>query len=180
MARESRFEWIADTMDLRPGDHVLEIGAGSSPSVTYLSARLPRGRITVVDRSPTAIARSAKKHAALLDSGMLRVLEAEFGQLRPETLLDRPGDRFDKILAVNVNLFWTGPATTELALIRDLLAADGTLYLVYGYGTPESSDHPSPRPTSARLSDSLSAAGFRVHVITSGDLLCAIAAPRGD
>jgi hypothetical protein len=44
--------------------------------------------------------------------------------------------RFDKVFAININLFWTRPAQGELALVRQLLCDDGRLDLFYDSPTP--------------------------------------------
>ncbi|MFC9993393.1 SAM-dependent methyltransferase [Nocardia sp. NPDC127526] len=177
MASEARFDWIVATMEVRPADHILEIGAGTSPSVAHLAAVLTSGRVTAIDRSATAVARSAKRHAALIDSGRLRLLPIALEDLRPADVLSEAVPAFDKILAVNVNLFWTRSPATELALIRQLLSPGGSLYLTYGYGDPDGADT-SPKPLPGKLSGHLQAAGFDAHAVSSGDLLCVIATPR--
>ncbi|MBL1077632.1 class I SAM-dependent methyltransferase [Nocardia sp. 2] len=171
MASDNRFEWIADTMRVGPDDRVLEIGAGSSPSVAYLAARLKSGEVVAVDKSETAVTRSAKKHAALVDSGRVRLLTAALDDALPGKL--GPGG-FTKILAVNVNLFWTARPTAALAVVRELLAPDGSLYLVYGYGDPDGPSE-SPKPASAKLIGYLTEAGFTTRTVSSGDLLCVVA-----
>lgn len=168
---DARFEWIVEIMRPRADDRILEIGAGSGPSVAYLAAPLRSGYVVAVDRSATAIARSAKRHAALIDSGRVRLLQAALEELRPEDVLDG-GIRFDKVLAVNVNLFWTRNPSTELALIRDLLTPHGSLYLSYGYGDPGAHTSTSPKPLPGKLSRHLGEAGFRTETRSSGDLLC--------
>lgn len=178
MAGEDRFEWIARMLDIRASDRILEIGAGSSPSAAYLAAGLRTGTLVVVDRSATAIARSAKKHAALLDSGRLHLVHADVPSPGATALLRAAGGPFDRILACNVNLFWTRDADGGLAMVRELLAPGGILYLVYGYGGPD--DPPeSPKPAPDKLFGHLSAAGFDQRVVHAGDLLCVIATPRG-
>lgn len=176
MAAEARFDWIVEVMGIRSGDRILEIGAGSSPSVEYLAAPLTSGCVVAIDRSATAIARSTKRHAALVDSGRVRLVEAALEKLQPEDVLDSDGHRFDKILAVNVNLFWTRSPAAELALIRSLLTPTGTLYLVYGYGDPDAPST-SPKPVPTKLSEPLEQSGFSTETRASGDLLCVTATP---
>jgi hypothetical protein len=45
--------------------------------------------------------------------------------------LDAADGPFDAALAINVNLFWTGSAATELGLLTGLLRPGGRLVLVY-------------------------------------------------
>jgi hypothetical protein len=56
---------------------------------------------------------------------------AQFQQLALEDIDPGTVGRFDTVFAVNVNLFWTRPAQRELALIRELLTAQGQLWLFY-------------------------------------------------
>lgn len=161
-------------MDVRPTDRVLEIGPGSSDSISCLAEQVTDGRIVGVERSGTAIARARKKHAAQLDSGRIRLVHADLANVDPDLLLSEiePGAAgFDKILAVNVNLFWTKRPNAELASIRRLLAPRGALCLYYGYGTPDAPEPTSPKPAPGRLTQHLAEAGFDVRTISSGDLL---------
>ncbi|MCP2291789.1 class I SAM-dependent methyltransferase [Nocardia amikacinitolerans] len=113
--------------------------------------------------------------AAQGDSGRVGLVHVELNKLRPEQVLDDFGiDAFDKVLAVNVNVFWTKRPTAELALIRRLLAPGGGLYLCYGYGDPDGAAS-SPKPPPGRLGEHLTEAGFAVRTVASGDLLCVIA-----
>ncbi|MEV0031699.1 class I SAM-dependent methyltransferase [Nocardia sp. NPDC050793] len=200
---DARFGWFADAMELRGTDRVLEIGPGSSPSLALLAERVPDGRVVGVDRSATAIARAARRlggggrgaptdhaepsadhrdaplaaiPAAQANSGRIDLVHADLTRLRPEQVLDDIGiDGFDKILAVNVNVFWTKRPTAEFALLTRLLAPHGGLYLCYGYGDPDDVST-SPKPSPGRLEEHLAEAGFTIRTLASGDLLCVHAA----
>ncbi|MEV6320939.1 class I SAM-dependent methyltransferase [Nocardia sp. NPDC051787] len=174
MAADQRFTWIVRTMDVRPADRVLEIGPGSSESIACLAEQVTDGTIVGVERSGTAVARARKKYAAQLDSGRVRLVHADLANADPDQLLGQigPGTAgFDKILAVNVNLFWTKKPSAELALIRRLLTPGGAVCLYYGYGTPDASEPASPKPPPGKLTEHLAEAGFDVRIIASGDLL---------
>ncbi|MFE7796482.1 class I SAM-dependent methyltransferase [Nocardia sp. NPDC057440] len=181
MAADGRFRWIIETMLVRPDDRILEIGPGSSDSLGDLAERLRDGRVVGVDRSPTAIARAAKRHAAHIDSGRVRLVQAGLEHLSREQLLDEIGPDtagFDIIFAVNVNVFWTKRPTAELTLVRDCLAENGKLCLFYGYGHPDAAVSTSPKPAPGHLTDYLTSAAFDVEVVSAGDLLGIIATPR--
>ncbi|MEV0250409.1 methyltransferase domain-containing protein [Nocardia sp. NPDC050712] len=178
MAEDARFRWIVDTMAVRPGDRVLEIGPGASESIACVARALDAGHYVGIDRSATAITRATERHAALIDSGRVRLVHAGLEHLRAGRAVagvDFGAGTFDKILAVNVNLFWTRRPDAELALVRDLLAAAGTLNLFYGYGSPGAT---SPKPPPGTLIQHLEAAGFSARTVTAGDLLGIIARPR--
>ncbi|MGK8501722.1 class I SAM-dependent methyltransferase [Nocardia asiatica] len=177
MTTDPRFAWIVRTLAVRPADRILEIGPGSSDSIAYLAEQAGDGTVVGVERSATAISRAGKRHAARLESGRIRLVHADLADLTVDRLLRETGlgaAAFDKVLAVNVNLFWTRRPTAELALIRRLLAPGATLGLFYGYGTPDAAEPNSPKPPLARLTEHLTAAGFDVRTIASGDLLGAL------
>ncbi|WP_141807502.1 class I SAM-dependent methyltransferase [Nocardia bhagyanarayanae] len=148
-------------------------GAASGEGTPARSASTTRTAARGASTGRTAPREGA---AAQGDPGRIGLVQAELTKLRPEQVLDDFGiDAFDKILAVNVNLFWTKRPTAELALIERLLAPGGGLYLCYGYGDPDGASS-SPKPPPGRLGEHLTAAGFTVRTVASGDLLCVIAA----
>ena len=63
---------------------------------------------------------------------------------------------FDRAVAVNVNVFWTGAAEAELAALARLLTPDGVLHLVYEPPAAERLE-----PLRAGLAEHLSTAGWR-------------------
>ncbi|MFD4439836.1 SAM-dependent methyltransferase [Nocardia sp. NPDC058519] len=174
MADDARFDWFADTMGVRAGERVLELGPGSGASLTRIAARLGSGRIVGVDRSATALAQAERRCAAEIAAGRVRLVEGEIGKVRADRLLDQldEGERFDLIFAVNVNLFWTGPATAAWSTMRRCLAPTGRIWLCYGYGTPD-----SPTPPITRLTERLTTAGYDCTTVTTDTLLAARATP---
>lgn len=111
-----RHTWAVELLDLRPSQHVLEIGCGTGTASALAAERLTTGSITAIDRSATAIARATATHPAI------RFLEATVEAL---------DGSFDVAFAINVNLFWTGDAAAECAALRRLLTPAGVLVVVY-------------------------------------------------
>lgn len=87
-----------------------------------ISDKLVDGTITAIDQSSKMIEAARKKNAKHMDSG-----KALF---QCASLLDFESDRrrYNKIFAVNVNVFWM-EAKKELERIRQLLLPEGKLYL---------------------------------------------------
>ena len=123
----ARLQWAVQLLEVAPDDQVLEIGCGPGVAVALVCERLSTGRITGVDRSATAVERTIRRNEAHIASGRAVVEHCEVGELDPR------GGPFDKIFAVNVNLFWVRPAETEIHLLRRLLRPDGVLRLFYGF-----------------------------------------------
>ena len=130
----ARIAWAVELLALRPTDRVLEIGCGPGVAASLVAARLDDGSITAIDRSATAIARARARNAEHVRSGRLTLQQATLAEFRTE-------QRFDKGLAVNVNVFWTTTAAPECSVLRAALAPGGAVHLVYsGPGGDSRSD----------------------------------------
>jgi SAM-dependent methyltransferase len=178
-ATPQRMLWAVETLAPGPDDHLLEIGCGPGVAVSLICEKLVGGRIVGIDRSATAIGRAAKRNAEHISSGkaVLRTMALE--KLRPADVL-QGRQRFDKIFAMNVNLFWVRRPTKELNLIKRLLGPGGALYLFYGYGGP-----PEPGKASENaarvpgvLTDKLTECGFAVEVKRAASVVCVVATPK--
>jgi cyclopropane fatty-acyl-phospholipid synthase-like methyltransferase len=120
-----RIRWAVETLDVEPGDRLLEIGGGPGVAASLVCERLDGGSLLLIDRSATAIERTRRRNAEHVASGRLTLETVDVADFDPGTA------RFDKVFAVNVNVFWTTPATEELARIRRVLHRDGQLFLFY-------------------------------------------------
>ena len=119
-----RLVWAVETLAIDPTDHVLEIGCGHGVAVSLVCERLAGGKITAIDRSEVMISMARRRNSQHVVSGKAAfqtgaLAEADFGQ-----------ERFNKIFAIHVNLFWQQPAR-ELGLIKKLLKPGGAIYLFY-------------------------------------------------
>jgi SAM-dependent methyltransferase len=124
-----RIAWAVDVLRVGPADRLLEIGCGTGVALELVCDRLGDGQIKGIDRSAKAITAAERRNSRHLQSGRARLLHT--------TLADASlgGQLFDKIFAVNVNVFWLGPAR-ELQVVRSLLAPRGRLYLFYEPPSP--------------------------------------------
>jgi ubiquinone/menaquinone biosynthesis C-methylase UbiE len=122
----ARLAWAVQMLDVAPDDHILEVGCGSGVAVSLVCERLTgSGRILAIDRSGTAIKRATERNAAHVASGKASLEQIDLAEL------ETGGMRFDKVFAVNVNLFWVRTATAELSVVKRLLRRGGRLYLCY-------------------------------------------------
>ena len=74
-------------------------------------------------------------------------------------------ERFDKVLAINVYVFWTSAADAELEVVRECMTPSGALFICYEGPAGE----PSPRVVTA-VTTALAAHGFVCDVETGGIL----------
>lgn len=115
-----------ELLDVGPEERILEIGCGPGVAAALVCERIRGGHLTAIDRSSTAIERARKRNTAALAAGKLDLRRVNLADLEPAT-----DERFDAALAVNVNLFWTGPADTELTVLTRALRPGGRVLLVY-------------------------------------------------
>jgi cyclopropane fatty-acyl-phospholipid synthase-like methyltransferase len=144
-----RIRWAVETLAVEPGDRLLEIGGGPGVAASLVCERLDGGSLLLIDRSATAIERTRRRNPEHVASGRLALESVDLADFDPGTA------RFDKIFAVNVNVFWTSPATNELARIRKALEREGRLFLFFE--TPSAA---RAHQAVGRVVDALRANGF--------------------
>jgi SAM-dependent methyltransferase len=158
-----RLRWAVELLDVRPGQRVLEIGGGNGLAASLILDRIGQdGRITFLDRSATAIDRASRRHRIAMEAGRFLPVQGELADCAG-------GDtRFDRVLAINVNLFWTGDASQEVGLITSMLEARAQVLIAYE--TPSQSRLQEIEP---KLEACLSAGGLRIetHRIVERSLL---------
>ena len=122
-----RIAWAVDLLDLHPDHDVLEVGCGTGVALGLIAERLADGTGSAVglDRSSTAIARSTTRLAAAIDAGRVVLQQAALAQLVA------PDDAFDRVLAVNVNVFWTSAADAECLRLRQVVRPGGRVVLAF-------------------------------------------------
>jgi ubiquinone/menaquinone biosynthesis C-methylase UbiE len=115
-----RLRAIVESLDIRPGDHVLEIGCGHGVAATLVCERLDGGFLTAVDRSPKMIEAASRRNAEHVAAGRAEFLIATLEDLG---LGER---RFDKVFAIRVGLFHRDPERAR-GLVEPWLAPGGQL-----------------------------------------------------
>jgi cyclopropane fatty-acyl-phospholipid synthase-like methyltransferase len=137
-----RLVWAVDSLEVQAGDRILEIGCGRGVAAELICDRLEAGRLLALDRSAKAIEAATARNAEAVAAGKAEFITASLEDVDPAVL-----GRYDKILAINVNLFWVRPARHELRLLTELLRPGGRLWLFYD---------PPAAAQLARLRDTLS------------------------
>ncbi|WP_369270356.1 class I SAM-dependent methyltransferase [Streptomyces sp. R11] len=148
-----RLTWAVENLDLTPGDRVLEIGCGRGVAAALICERLTSGTVTAIDRSATAVEAARRRNEGCVAAG-----RAVF---RTASLEDSafPDASFDRILAVNVNLFWVRSPDSELAALRRWLAPGGALCLCW-----EPPDARRAEEIAGKVAAAVAAQGFVAEV----------------
>lgn len=120
-----RVAWAVDCLDVKPDEHLLELGCGHGVAMALVCERLERGHIVGVDRSPKMTAAATRRVQAHIDAGRASVITAPLDEA---PLGDR---RFDTIFGLHFPPLLRGDGARELPTIRRHLAPGGRLFVLF-------------------------------------------------
>jgi SAM-dependent methyltransferase len=142
-----RNAWAVSLLDVRPGDHVLEIGFGPGLAILQLSRIAREGYVCGIDHSELMLRQAAKRNAHGVRRG---VVELRLASVDALPVFDSP---FDKVLTVNATMFWSEP-DAQLAKLRHLLRPGGLIAVAHqprGPGVTSETSAASGREIAATL-----------------------------
>ena len=120
----ARIKWALELLNIEKSSNVFEIGCGSGIAAQRICPVLGRGSYMGIDRSPAAIKAALARNANYTKAGRAIFLEGAFNAA------DREPQVFDRILAVNVNVFWNGEGA-EMIDVRRLMHVKSVFVQVY-------------------------------------------------
>ena len=147
-----RNAWAVSLLDVRRDDRVLEVGFGPGVAIKELSARAPEGYVCGLDHSAVMVRQAARRNGEAVRRGQV---DLRLGSVDELPDFDAP---FDKVLAVNVTLFWDRPAEL-LGNLRRLLTPGGRIALAFQPRGPGATDEVATT-TGHQLVAALRDAGF--------------------
>jgi ubiquinone/menaquinone biosynthesis C-methylase UbiE len=151
---------VIDALDVRPGDHVLEIGFGPGVAIELLAERVTSGRIDGIDPSPEMVAQASARNAASIGAGRV-ALRQGFADRLPFA-----SGIFDKALAINSVQVWPD-AAAGLREVRRVLRPGGCVALGFTPYAAQSND---------AVLGAVMAAGFATpRMIEIADTVCIVA-----
>ena len=141
-----------DLLDLRPEDRILEVGFGPGLAVARAAERAVAGRVVGVDHSELMLRQARRRNAKAIADGRVEL------RLGTADALPRFEERFDKVLAVNVFMFWTDPVSV-LGGLRQVMNPGGVIALTL-QPRRRGATEVDTRAAAERMTASLHAAGF--------------------
>jgi SAM-dependent methyltransferase len=120
-----RNRWAVDQLDVGPADRVLEVGFGPGVAVEALARRVTSGVVHGVDHSGLMVAKAARRNAAAVADGRVRLHEAGVAEV-PALAAAGGWGPLDLVLAVNNAGMWPDPPA-RLAELAGLLAPGGRI-----------------------------------------------------
>jgi ubiquinone/menaquinone biosynthesis C-methylase UbiE len=144
--------WAVDLLDVKPDDHVLELGFGPGVAIQELARRATNGLVGGVDHSEVMVRQARRRNAAAVRAGRvdLRLASAE--------TLPNFDEPFDKVLAVNSLMFWDDPVA-RLEELRGILRPGGRVAIAYQPRCPGSTDETAAQ-AGRELATQFGAAGY--------------------
>lgn len=118
-----RNRWAVELLDVQPTERVMELGCGPGVAIQALADRADEGLVVGVDHSEVMIRQAARRNAAALRCGSVRLVHS------PVERLQLGDESFDAVLAVNSIGFWPRPVI-RLREVRQLLRPGGRIALV--------------------------------------------------
>ncbi len=119
-AKMNRF--AVETLDVQPGDQVLEIGFGPGSTIGMLAERTTHGFVAGIDLSDVMVRQAAKRNLDHIVAGRVEVCQGSVANLPYEY------SRFTKVLAVNNYQFWPNQEL-NLVEIQRVMCEGGLLVL---------------------------------------------------
>lgn len=116
-----RIRFAVEVLQARVGDRVAEIGCGTGHAVSLIM-RSSGIFLYAIDRSTHAIAKATRLNEAHVTAGRVRFETRNFTGSSPE--------QFDRLYAINVNLFWLQP-NVAFPQLNEWLKPEASALLVF-------------------------------------------------
>lgn len=155
LKNRNRIDWIVSLMNVKPGERILEIGYGPGVAIKKIGKKIGNGKIVGVDHSLTMLKQAAKRNSDLLERDKLLLHAGTIDDLNRHIL-------FDKVFAINVNLFWKDPVG-EMKKIYNLLNPYGELFIALQPYYAKDDNH--VRKISVDIESQMIKAGFTIKTV---------------
>ena len=142
-----------DLLEIRPEERILEIGFGPGLAVARAAELAWKGKVVGIDHSALMVEQAARRNASAIRAGRVELLLGS-----ADALQHFDGDPFDKVVAVNVYMFWKDPVSVLRGLLQ-VMSPGGVIALTLQPRRRGATANDT-RAAAERMSASLREAGF--------------------
>lgn len=128
-----RNNWAVKMLNLKPEDHVLEIGFGPGVAIQKMAEIITEGKIYGMDRSNVMLGQAIKRNREEIASGKVKLIPGDVEEL---PFFDVT---FDKVLDINSFQFWDRKIE-DLLRIKKYIKPGGIIMIVHQPRKPGSRD----------------------------------------
>lgn len=125
--------WTIELLDLKPEDHVLELGFGAGRAIELVAARVPNGQIAGIDISQEMVRSASRRNARAIKAGQVILRQGDL------VALPYPDSKFDEIFTIQTFYFWSD-IPQALAEIFRVLKPGGKLVVTLSTGTIDTAE----------------------------------------
>lgn len=156
-------EWVVSVLDVRPDDHVLEIGFGPGWGIECAAMAAESGLVRGVDHSRLMVERATRRNEDAVTAGHVELSEASVMNLPFED------ESFDRVFSINSIQFWPD-AGAGLQEVHRVTKQGGCVALAF---------NPYARESSSQLPEYLTRGDFtNVRMAESDVAHCALGEKR--
>ena len=129
MVRQHRPEtiWTFSLLDLKPEDHILELGFGAGKAIELVAAHANNGHVSGIDLSQEMVRAASRRNAQAIKAGQVALRHGDL------TTLPFAENQFDKVFSIQTLYFWPDPPRA-LAEIFRVLKPGGVLIVTLSTG----------------------------------------------
>jgi ubiquinone/menaquinone biosynthesis C-methylase UbiE len=121
---EAENNWTITLLDVRPEDHILEIGFGAGATIAKIVSKAYNGHISGIDFSPTMVALAHRRNISAIRNRLVDLRDGEINAIPYEN------SSFDKAFSIHTLYFWSDPQQALHEVLR-VLKPGGTFTLTF-------------------------------------------------
>ncbi len=114
--------WGLKHLELKNGDHVLDVGCGGGANLRAMGRRFSGGQVVGLDYSPISVEKAARVNRRAIEAGHCLVRQGDV------SALPFPSDSFDRVTAFETVYFWPDLPRAFAEILR-VLKPGGTFLI---------------------------------------------------
>lgn len=121
-------DWTISLLNLKPEDHVLELGFGAGKAIELVTAQVPNGHVSGIDHSQEMVRSASRRNTQAIKTGRVTLCQGDI------ISLPFADNEFDNVFSIQTLYFWSD-MTRILAEIFRVLKPGGLLVVTLSTGT---------------------------------------------